>query len=147
MLGTHVFHKLCRALVVAALVCAFAGAAWADPQGLWLAKDGAQVKIAPCGGALCGVLATTSSPTDPATGQPWTDKHNVDPSLRGRPLLGLPVLTGMQPAGYGKWSGQLYNIDDGKTYRGNIIELNATTIKVEGCVLIICGGENMTRLK
>ena len=84
---------------------------------------------------------------DPATGQPWTDKNNIDPSLRSRPLLGLPVLIGMQPMGYGKWSGHLYNVDDGKTYQGNIIELNATTIKVEGCVLIICGGENLSRLK
>lgn len=92
------------------------------------------------------MMASTKSSVDPATGQPWTDKNDIDPSLRTRPLLGLAVLTGMQPVGYGKWSGHLYNIDDGKTYQGNIIELNTTTIKIEGCVLIICGGENLSRL-
>jgi uncharacterized protein (DUF2147 family) len=37
---------------------------------------------------------------------------------RQRPLCGLTVLQGLQPAGLDHWnSGSLYNPDDGRTYR------------------------------
>jgi uncharacterized protein (DUF2147 family) len=113
-----------------------------------LARDGAHVDIAPCGNELCGVLASTASPIDPATGLPWADKNNSDPNLRNRPLVGVQVLIAIGPSGVGKWVGRLYNKDDGKTYTGYLNELDAQTIRVEGCVLsIMCGGENMTRIK
>ncbi len=124
------------------------GIAVADPTGLWLARDGAHVEITPCGSELCGVLVSASSPIDPATGRPWVDKNNIDPNLRYRPLVGVQVLIAMRPNGVGRWSGRLYNRDDGKTYTGYLNELDARTIRVEGCVLsILCGGENMTRIK
>jgi hypothetical protein len=59
-----------------------------DPKGLWLAQDGAHVKVGPCGGALCATIATPRSAVDPETGRPWTDKNNPDPGQRGRPLVG-----------------------------------------------------------
>jgi hypothetical protein len=49
-----------------AMMCASSEAV-ADPIGLWLARDGAHVDIAPCGNELCGVLVSTASPIDPAT--------------------------------------------------------------------------------
>jgi uncharacterized protein (DUF2147 family) len=124
------------------------GTAHADPKGLWLAQDGAQVRIAKCGqDALCATVAATKSPVDPDTGEPWTDKHNPDPNERGRPLLGVYVLYNMMPDGPGKWSGYLYNTDDGHTYPGHLLEINHNTVRVEGCALGICGGRNMTRIK
>jgi hypothetical protein len=77
-------------------VCA--GSASADPKGLWLAQDGAHVKVGPCGGALCATIAAPRSAVDPETGRPWTDKNNPDPAQRGRPLVGVAVLSGL-PAG------------------------------------------------
>jgi uncharacterized protein (DUF2147 family) len=124
--------------------CAYA---FADPTGLWLAKDGAHVSVTSCGDALCAVLASTKSPTDPETGAPWTDKHNIDPALRSRPLAGVEVLINMRPTSSDKWSGHLYNTDDGKTYFGNLIEIDARTIRIEGCVGLICGGDNLRRIK
>jgi uncharacterized protein (DUF2147 family) len=54
----------------------------------------------------------------------------------------------MMPSGPGKWSGSLYNADDGNTYPGNLIEVDAKTIRVEGCgALNICDGENLSRIK
>jgi uncharacterized protein (DUF2147 family) len=134
-------------LVVAGFQCASVAYALADPTGLWLAKDGAHVNVTSCGDALCAVLASTKSPTDPETGEPWTDKHNIDPSLRSRPLAGVEVLMNMRPTSNDKWSGHLYNTEDGKTYFGNLIELNERTIRIEGCVGLICGGDNLTRIK
>jgi uncharacterized protein (DUF2147 family) len=124
-----------------------AGTASADPKGLWQAQDGARVRVASCGAALCATIATPKSAIDPQTGQPWTDKNNPDPAQRGRPLIGIPVLYGLQPDGPGRWSGRLYNIDNGGSYAGHLLELDARTIRVEGCAIGICGGQNMSRLK
>ena len=134
------------AVIVPAL--AYAGAAHADPKGLWQAQDGAQVRIVKCGPeALCATVAAAKSPVDPQTGAPWTDKHNPDPAQRDRPLVGVYVLYNMMPDGSGKWSGYLYNTEDGHTYPGHLTELDQRTVRVEGCAVGICGGRNMTRIK
>jgi uncharacterized protein (DUF2147 family) len=105
--------------------------ATADPIGLWRANDGGTTRIARCGAALCGTLVSVVPARDPATGQPVTDRKNRDPSKRGRPLVGVQVLIGMQPSGPAKWSGQLYNPDDGGTYDGHIIEQGPSSVRVE----------------
>ena len=69
------------------------------------------------------------------------------PAQRGRPLVGVPVLYGLVPEGPGRWSGRLYNIDNGNSYSGRLLELGPTTIRVEGCAIGICGGQNMSRIK
>ena len=106
------------------------------------------MRIARCGQALCATIAAAKSPTDPQTGAPWADKHNPDPAQQGRPLVGVYVLYNMVPDGPGKWSGTLYNVDDGHTYPGHLFELGPRAIKIEGCgALGICGGQNMSRLR
>jgi uncharacterized protein (DUF2147 family) len=133
-----------------ALLLLGAGAVRADPKGLWLAQDGAQVRIAKCGQgreALCATVAAAKSPVDPETGQPWTDKHNPDPNQRGRQLVGVYVLYNMITDQPGRWSGTLYNTDDGHTYPGHLLELNQSTVRIEGCAIGICGGRNLTRIR
>ena len=121
--------------------------AYADPRGVWLAQDGAHIRVSDCGQALCATVAAPRSAVDPDTGGPWTDRHNPDPSQRDRPLVGVYVLYNMLPDGQGRWSGTLYNVDDGKTYPGHLLDLDARTIRVEGCAIGICGGQNMSRIK
>jgi uncharacterized protein (DUF2147 family) len=122
-------------------------ASFASPLGLWQAKDGAKIRIESCGQNLCGFIAQTSPSHDPVTGQIVKDKNNADPTKRNRPLVGVQVLISMQPNGASKWSGQVYDDDNGKTYSGNLIELGPTSIKIEGCWLMICDAENLTRIK
>ena len=111
-------------------------------------QGGAKIKIESCGQQnLCGFIAQSSPSHDPATGQIVKDKNNVDPAKRSRPLVGVQVLMSMQPNGASKWSGQVYNHDNGQTYSGNLIELGPSIIKIEGCWLIICDGEELTRIK
>lgn len=137
--------RLILALSVAIL---FAGAAHASPVGLWRAKDGAQIRITPCGkGHLCGFLAATSKRVDPATGKPPVDRNNPDPAKRNRPLAGIEILIGMAPSAAGVWSGQLYNDDDGRIYDGKLKELGPHEIRIEGCAGALCGGQELTRLK
>lgn len=142
-------RKGCLSLsAIAALLLLGASAALADPRGVWLAQDGAHVKVSSCGKALCGTLVRTKSPFDPATGKPWTDKNNLDAAKRDRPLLGVEVFISMMPDGPGKWSGKLYDTNGGQFVSGHLIEINAKTIRIEGCAAAtLCGGQNMKRLQ
>jgi uncharacterized protein (DUF2147 family) len=55
----------------------------------------------------------------------------------------------MKPSGgANKWSGKVYNAEDGETYTGNIILQTPNTLKLEGCILggMICQGQTWTRV-
>src|SRR5579862_6296802 len=140
-------HGLGGLLAVTLFLPLSAAAAHADPRGLWLARDGAKVRVSSCGKGICGVLASAKSEFDPATGKPWTDKDNPNAALRNRPLVGVEVFISMMPDGPGKWSGTLYNTDGGQTVPGHILEVDHKTIRVEGCAGNLCGGQNMTRVR
>ena len=140
--------KLLRLASLVSIVLSIGGqAGLASPLGLWQAKDGAKIKIESCGQSLCGFIAQISPSHDPVTGQLVKDKNNVDHAKRNRPLVGVQVLISMQPNGASKWSGQVYNDDNGRTYSGNLIELGPSTIRIEGCWLMICDGEELVRVK
>jgi uncharacterized protein (DUF2147 family) len=117
-----------------------------DPTGVWLTQQGdAKVKVSKCGGGICGVIVWLRDPIDSATGKPATDSKNPNPALARRPMIGLPLFSGMRPSGPGKWSGQIYNADDGSMYASNITVPGPGSLRVEGCVGALCGGETWTR--
>ena len=116
------------------------------PTGVWLTQAGdARVRVTKCGGGLCGVIVGLRDPIDPATGKPQVDDKNPNPALKKRPIIGLPLFSGMQPSGPNRWSGQIYNADDGSTYVSHVSLAGPDTLKVEGCMGALCGGENWTR--
>ena len=119
----------------------------ATAEGTWLSQDGAtKVRLSNCGGKLCGTVVWLNEPTDRSTGKPKTDKHNPDPAKRARPLLGLQVVNGLAASGPDKWSGKIYNADDGRTYQASFKVQGARSAKVEGCVLtVLCKGHTWTR--
>lgn len=124
--------------IAAALALIGGPALAADPTGNWLVKDQtAVIRIAPCADALCGTIAWTS--------QPGLDENNPDPKKRDRPIVGTQIIVGMKPAGGNRWDGEIYNPENGKTYSGHIILLSPDVLRIEGCLLIFCGGENWTR--
>jgi uncharacterized protein (DUF2147 family) len=106
--------------------------------GDWVTNDRtALVRIAPCGGRFCGRIVRVI-----ARGVPTTDVNNPDRSLRSRPLAGLTVLSGLTPAGAG---GRAYNPRNGHSYRATL-GLNADgSLRVTGCVLLICRSQTWTR--
>jgi uncharacterized protein (DUF2147 family) len=117
-----------------------------EVTGIWLTQAGdAKVRVSKCGGGICGVIVWLRDPTDPATGKSQIDDKNPNPTLRKRPIMGLALFSGMQPTGPNKWSGQIYNADDGNSYASNISVSGPETLKVEGCMGALCGGENWTR--
>lgn len=116
------------------------------PAGVWLTEKGdARIQVSRCGPGICGKVIWLKEPIDPATGKPQIDDKNPDPALAKRPMIGVQLFIGMNPAGPGVWSGRIYNGDDGGTYESKVKFLGPTTLRVEGCVGAICGGETWTR--
>lgn len=130
----------------AALAIITSAHASAPAVGTWMSADGGtKVRVTECGGKLCGHVIWLSDPTG-ADGKPKTDKHNADASKRARPLLGVQVVLGLKADGENKWSGQIYNADDGKTYQAHVMVVSANTMNVQGCVLgILCKSQTWTR--
>ena len=121
----------------------------AEPNGMWLTQTGtSRIRVADCGGALCGTIVWLKEPNDPDTGKPKTDKNNSDAAKRSRPLLGVQIVLGMKPAGAGKWTGQVYNAEDGKTYSGNLTMTGAGSLSLQGCALggLVCKSQTWTRV-
>ena len=124
-----------RTLILAALLLAPAPAVAAGPiAGRWLTdtRDGI-IQIAPCGKALCGRLVKMLRPPE----GPGTDRNNPDPKLRSRPLIGLPILTGFVADG-DRWKGEAYDPKVGRSYATTLERTGADTLKVKGCVMILC---------
>jgi uncharacterized protein (DUF2147 family) len=116
-----------------------------DPTGMWLSQDGdVKIKVSNCGSAICGNIAWLKEPND-KNGKPKTDANNPDASKRGRPIMGSAVILPMKADGADKWSGQVYNAEDGKTYSGSFALAGATKADLKGCVAIICKTKTWTR--
>lgn len=137
-----------RALVLAlGLTLAAAPALAADPvEGDWLTQTGTgKVRIAPCAGKadrLCGAIFWLKNPAD----QKATDVNNPEAKLRSRPILGLPMLYGFKAAGPGRWTGgKIYDPQTGKTYDSKLSINPNGTLKVEGCVAVICQAQTWKR--
>jgi uncharacterized protein (DUF2147 family) len=137
-------HRTPLALVLVLAPLA-ASAAAPSVAGQWRTEDGsAVVEIAPCGQQMCGRIARVL-----ATGQnvPQTDVNNSDPRRRTRPLVGLQILSGFN-AGAKAWEGgRAYDPKSGRSYNASL-RLNADgSLRVTGCVLIVCQSVRWTRAR
>lgn len=131
-------------IVLASTATMFAASsALADPVGDWRVADGtATVRIKHCGAALCGYIASTSTPAG-------KDDRNPDPKLRGRSVMGMEVLINMQKAGDNVWTGSTYNSEDGQTYSAKISLQSEQALQIQGCTPGggACGSETWARIK
>jgi uncharacterized protein (DUF2147 family) len=114
-------------------------------QGLWLTADRKGiVRIAPCGPHLCGTIARVLD-TSPA--RPVTDRKNPDPALRGRPILGLTILSGFTRSGSSWTGGRAYDPETGRSYKSTLALNPDGSLKITGCVLFICESRRWTRAR
>jgi uncharacterized protein (DUF2147 family) len=124
---------------VAALGVSGVAALAADPTGVWLTADqSAKIRVEHCADGYWGSIDWEK--------QPGTDMKNPDPSKRGRPLLGTPILISMKPSAANKWDGKVYNPKEGSTWNVSIILEDPGHLKLQGCMLVFCGGETWTRV-
>ena len=113
--------------------------------GRWLTDDGkAIVEIAACGRQMCGRIARV---LDTGPDVPATDINNPDSRRRTRPLVGLPILWGFD-RGEAAWEGgQAYDPKTGNSYDARL-RLNADgSLRVTGCVLVVCRSKRWTRAR
>ena len=100
----------------------------ADAQGIWMRGEGtAKVRIAACGGALCGTVV-------------WLKETD------GPGKIGQQVFFDMKSTGANTWSGSAFNPEDNRTYDGTMV-LSGNHLKTTGCALggMICRSVNWTR--
>jgi uncharacterized protein (DUF2147 family) len=129
------------ALFVLALSAGAAQAQSSDPSGTYLSESGeTRVRIAKCGSAYCGTIIAVQGET--------RDLNNPDAGKRDRSLVGVQMISNIQPAGQG-FAGQLYNYKDGKTYNGKMTFSGGNAMQLSGCVLggLICRSQTWTKLK
>lgn len=110
----------------------------ADPAGTWLTEDGrARVRIERCGAMpdrICGYVVWMNETAD-AKGQPFRDRLHPDPAKRSRLLLGHQILLGLKLNADGRYAGEVYNAEDGKTYGVSIWREGPKLLAVKGCLL------------
>lgn len=134
-----------RALILIAALVLAAGPALADPvEGEWLSKEkDGRIRITPCPGRaerMCGAISFVKDRTQPL------DVRNPDPALRSRALVGLQILRDFARAAPGRWTGgRIYDPKTGKTYDSKL-SINADgSLKLEGCISILCQTRIWTR--
>jgi len=133
-----------RALILAAVMTLAAAPAFAADaaEGEWLTQAGtAKVRIGPCATRperMCGLVSWMKTPRN--------DTSNPDASLRNRPILGMALIRNFKTSGPGKWTGgKIYDPESGKTYDSKM-SVNANgTLKVEGCILMVCQAQTWKR--
>jgi uncharacterized protein (DUF2147 family) len=119
------------------------------PVGLWYAEGGAaQVELTRCGHALCGRVAWLRSPFD-EDGCEQRDRHNPDPALRERPVIGMEILSGLQASVDDRtWSGgTIYDPVSGNTYRCILQLEGENRLRIRGYVGIPLIGRTTTWIR
>ncbi|MDR3474698.1 MAG: DUF2147 domain-containing protein [Devosia sp.] len=127
-------------------------------EGVWLTEAKSEITVLPCPDDFCGAITKIVVPKDvyeqnkqaidTMGATQFTDEMNKDPSLKGRPIMGLQILK-LHPSSKPKiYDGEIYNPQDGNTYSGYVEVLGQDKIRLNGCILynIICKGEDWTRV-
>ncbi len=123
------------------LLTGAAQAQTSDPSGTYLSETGeTRVRVTKCGSAFCGTIVAVQGEAK--------DVNNPDAGKRGRSLVGVQMISNIQPAGDG-FTGQLYNYKDGKTYNGKMSFKDGNTMQLSGCVLggLICRSQTWTKVR
>ena len=116
-------------LAALALASGLFGSAFAaELVGNWQREDGtSRIRMAPCGGAVCGTVTWLKNPDSPAK-------------------VGQQVFFGMKNDGGNTWNGSAFNPEDGKTYSGSATVSGASMV-TKGCAMagLICKSYSWTR--
>jgi uncharacterized protein (DUF2147 family) len=124
--------------IVTALAAFVACGAPADATpreaGIWYDDTGkGAVKIEVCTPTtLCGKIYWLKEPMTPK-GEPKIDRYNPEPTMRTRPICGLPVLGDLQQLREGGFdNGWVYDPKEGKSYSVALDLIGPDKLKVTG---------------
>lgn len=131
---------LAFALLAAGHSVAIAAATPADSlNGRWATPSGGVVELGTCveevrDVTVCGHIVALGGLDDRGR----QDVRNPNPTLRARSVVGLKILNGLHHTATGVWAaGDLYNPDDGHTYRGAVRLLGDDRLVLKGCALAV----------
>lgn len=126
-------------LAMVALPAAAAGDQSDDITGVWQTKTGGYVQVYKNDDSYAGRIVGSSD------GKARYDKKNPDPDKKGRRLLGVVVLHGLQYEGDGEYdSGQIYDPNSGKTYKAKATMKGPDTLDARGYIGISLLGKTQT---
>ena len=126
-----------RILAIAALASPSVHAAPAI-TGTWRNPAASvEVAMAPCGPRLCGTVVWASDRAKDDAANGGTDR-----------LIGTQLFRGLQADGPGRWSGEVFVPDLGRTVAGTLELVSAQTLEVAGCVIpgIVCQTQTWTKV-
>ena len=111
----------------------------APPSGIWTnPRHSVHVVFQRCGHALCGkvVWASAQADADAARGG-------------GGPLVGTMLFRDFVEDAPGSWSGSVLIPDIGQTVSGTITQVDANTLRGEGCLIagFGCKSQTWTRVR
>ena len=106
-----------------------------DIIGVWLTGSGkAHVKIDRVGNYYFGRIVWLKEPLN-AEGKPKVDKNNEDVSKQSKPLMGMQLVGGFEWKNNNLWdNGNIYDPENGKSYRCKINLENSTTMNIRGYI-------------
>lgn len=98
--------------------------------GTWVTEDGDSKVEITCAGNACSGKVSWVKVADGAAAP--VDAKNSDPALRGRPLLGIDILTGFSYKGNHVWDGgKVYAPRRGNSYNGTLTLNRDGTLSVK----------------
>ena len=107
-------------------------------EGVWKNRPNTLVvRIAPCGGTLCGTVVRASEDAKESVRKAGTAT-----------LVGTRVLTGLRRSGNGAYRGEVFNPNLNIHASGTITLESENVLVVRGCVLagLICRQQHWTRI-
>lgn len=113
-----------------------------DAFGVWRhPENGSHVEMYKCGENLCAKIVKVVDAQK-------TDDKNPDAARRGRPIVGLVIMSGAKKTAANSWAGSIYNRADGGTYSGTITVKSKDALDLAGCTaIILCKTLTWTRVK
>ena len=135
-------RKLTRALMLILALLAQSPMVVAEDRaavlGLW-ASDRSLFELIERDGELLGIIRAINNPTytreenPDRAGQPRTDDHNPDSTLRSRPMVGISILSDYEYR-KGLWQGRIYDPDTGNTYQSRARLARDGRLKIRGYI-------------
>ena len=127
------------AILLLAAAVPFTASAQAALEGQWRNPKGSVVvKVAPCGNAYCGTVVDASEKAKAGARKGGT-----------RHLIGTRILSGLRPAGDGKFRGQVFDPKRNIRAPATIKVLGPNAIEVRGCAIggmLLCKEQRWTRV-
>lgn len=109
-------------------------------HGIWRTHNGELVRFYACGRQICGQLISSRAGIA-------KDKNNPNPKLRNRPVKGLTIIRSRRKTGPQKWSGTVYSVKNGKTYRGSLKMVGTHRAQMTGCDGPFCQSATWTKIR